>query len=292
MIYIVLGLCLFSSLILTGAYRTFAVKKAIMDLPNERSSHAIPTPRGGGIVFTSLFYFLLTVLFYLNAIPENIFLSLLGGILVAIVGFCDDLFHLQIYWRFLAHCVAATWGIFWLHLPFDWTLFFAIFLTIWFINFYNFMDGIDGLAAGEAVFVALIAGAFLITRDQGLSVLCFGLASLMLGFLYWNWMPAKIFMGDIGSGFLGYVFAILMWTTAAQHTLSVLFWWILMGVFLIDATFTLLKRMLQGKKWYQSHCEHLYQQITQKGLSHARVTTYALCINIFVLLPLAFLLGR
>ncbi|MDP1573490.1 MAG: glycosyltransferase family 4 protein [Coxiellaceae bacterium] len=279
------------SLSFTGLFRKFALQKAIIDLPNERSAHVIPTPRGGGLVFTVAFYGLLVTLWFLNEVQTPLFLSLLGGIVVAIVGYWDDLYHLKIQWRFLGHCIAAVWGIAWLPIPHGVDTFLAIFLTVWFINLYNFMDGIDGVAASEAIFVSVAAGIALLHHDAGVSTLCFGLGAIMLGFLCWNWAPAKIFMGDVGSGFLGYCFAILMWATAAAHSLSILFWWILLAVFLVDATFTLLRRMIQGKKWYQAHCEHGYQKLTQKGLSHAKVTLCMMGINIFILLPAAFFLS-
>ena len=280
-----------ASLFFTGLYRKFAILKSIVDRPNERSSHVIPTPRGGGLIFTALFYFLLTKLWLFNLIPTNLLLSLLGGIVVAFVGYWDDLGHLKIQWRFLGHCFAAVWGVAWLPIPLGLDTFFAIFITVWFINLYNFMDGIDGIAASEAVFVSTAAGFALLHHDAGISTLCFGLGFIMLGFLCWNWAPAKIFMGDVGSGFLGYCFAILMWTTAATHHLSVLFWWILLAVFLIDATVTLLRRMIQGKKWYQAHCEHGYQKLTQRGFSHAQVTLCMILINVVILLPAAFFLS-
>lgn len=281
-----LGSCFIFSMIFTGLFRKFALKKSILDLPNERSSHAIPTPRGGGVVFTVLFYLLLMLLWSFKIVSSSLCFSLLGGIAIAVVGYWDDVYHLKIQWRFLVHCLAAIWGMYWLALPQGWVWFFAVFLTVWFINFYNFMDGIDGIAASEGVFVSFVAGSLLFTHSAGLSLLCFGLGFMLLGFLYWNWSPAKIFMGDVGSGFLGYCFAIFMWATASMHQLSLLSWWILLAVFLVDATVTLLKRMSQGKKWYQSHREHFYQQLTQRGLSHARVTTYMMLVNIFILLPL------
>ena len=279
-----------ASLLFTGFYRKFAILKSIVDSPNERSSHVVPTPRGGGLIFTVLFYFLITKLWLFNVIPTNLLLSLLGGIVVAAVGYWDDLHHLKIQWRFLGHCVAAIWGLLWLPIPHGFAMFFPIFITVWFINLYNFMDGIDGIAASEAIFVATVAGVALLHHDPGISILCFGLGFIMLGFVCWNWAPAKIFMGDVGSGFLGYCFAILMWATAATHSLSVSFWCVLLAVFLVDATFTLLRRMIQRKKWYQAHCDHGYQKITQRGFSHAQVTCCMMLINIFILLPIAFFL--
>jgi len=150
------------------------------------------------------------------------------------------------------------------------------------------MDGIDGLAASEAIFVLAVAGSVLLFQGNvGVGRLCLGLAFAVVGFLYWNWKPAKIFMGDIASGFLGYCFAILMWATASTHALPLLFWLILLSVFLIDTTYTLLRRMIQRKKWYSAHREHIYQQVVQKFFSHDQMTLIIISINIVVLLPIA-----
>lgn len=276
------------SLISTGIFKKYALKKAILDLPNERSSHQQPIPRGGGIVFVGLFYLLLSYLFAVHAIPKFLLMSLLGGLPVAIIGYCDDLYSVKIHWRMLIHIFSATWGIWWLPMPHTLITIFAIFMTVWFINLYNFMDGIDGLAASEAIFVSAVAGIVLLQTDKGIAILCFGLAFSVLGFLYWNWSPAKIFMGDIASGFLGYFFAILLWSTASIHLLPIFFWIILLAVFLIDATFTLLRRILQRKKWYQAHREHIYQRLVEKGLAHHHMTLLVISINMMVLLPLAF----
>lgn len=276
-----------ASLILTGFYTRYALNKAILDLPNERSSHQQPTPRGGGIIFVSVFYVALLYLFAAHLVSSSLFLSLLGGIPVALIGFCDDLFSIKMQWRMLVHVLAAIWGILWLPTAHLYITLFAVFLTVWFINLYNFMDGIDGLAASEAVFVSIVAGLVLLSVDQGASIVCFVLGFSVFGFLYWNWAPAKIFMGDIGSGFLGYFFAIMLWSTESLRVAPIYFWLILLAVFLIDATYTLLRRIIQKKKWMQAHREHIYQLMVQKGLMHYQMTLLVILINMVVLLPLA-----
>ena len=272
---------------LTGFFRRYAIKKSILDLPNERSLHATPTPRGGGIIFVFVFYVFLFCLFFLHCITRDLFLSLLGALPIAIIGYCDDLYSLSMHWRLLVHCLSATWGIAWLSFSSVADMFFPIFLTLWFVNLYNFMDGIDGLAASEAVFVAIAAGIVLLPINTPVSMICFGLGFSVLGFLFWNWQPAKIFMGDIGSGFLGYCFAILMWSTTSAHRLPISFWFILLGVFLVDATYTLLRRMIQRKKWYSAHREHIYQKMVQAGLQHYQMNLIVILINLVILLPLA-----
>src|SRR3990167_4502963 len=288
------------SLLLTYFIHFFALKKNILDKPNDRSMHQVPTPRGGGLAFVILFYAALTFLKLDHLIATDIFLSLLGGIPIACVGYCDDLFGVKARSRALIHVVSAIWGIVCLHgvpiLNFGSVSFhspviffiFGVFITVWFTNLYNFMDGIDGLAAMEAAFVSAVAGIFLFFDGfRGLAFVCFTLTFSVLGFLVLNWPPAKIFMGDVGSGFLGYIFAMLMWTTNNQHQLPFPIWWILLSVFIADASYTLIHRMIQKKKLSVAHREHAYQGLVQSGLTHKQVTKGVLFINLLLCLPLA-----
>lgn len=290
-----------ASYVLTRCIYFYALKKNILDIPNERSSHQLPTPRGGGLAFVFLFYVVLIVLFLNQLISSNIFIALLGGIFIAGIGYCDDLFHVKSHWRALTHLLSAAWGLAWLHgiphLFFGSQYFYApvllfilaIIVTVWFINLYNFMDGIDGLASMEAVFVSFAAGCFLFFSGfVDTALICFALTFSVLGFLIVNWPPAKIFMGDIGSGFIGYILAMLMWITNNQHQLAFPIWWILLSLFIADASFTLIYRMIQKKSWLSAHKEHAYQRLTQSGFSHLQVTLGMLFINLFICLPLCF----
>ena len=269
-------------------FRNFALQKSIIDIPNERSSHEQPTPRGGGVVFVGIFYVLLSILWLMHQIKANIFYAFLGGIPVALVGYCDDVNGVKIYWRFLVHLVSSMWCVAMLGLMHSFFWIVPVVLIVWFINFYNFMDGIDGIAATQAIYVTAVAGVMLFLNNHiGLSVLCFGLFAALIGFLYWNWQPAKIFMGDVGSGFLGFFFGTLMFSTAVQYKIPVIFWFILMAIFLCDAGCTLLYRILKKKKWYMAHREHLYQRMVQSGWEHSQVTLLVVVINVFILLPSA-----
>src|SRR3990167_1117600 len=210
----------------THLIRLFSIKKNILDIPNQRSSHQMPTPRGGGLAFVSLFYAVIFVLRVIHFIPLTVFLSLLGGIPIAVIGYCDDMFGVSSKWRTCVHFFSALWGIAWLggvpflnfgeitfHFPVLFFIF-ATFITVWFINLYNFMDGIDGLAGMEAIFVSLAACSMLMASGfYAVAFICFALTLSVSGFLFFNWPPAKIFMGDVGSGFLGFIFAELMWIT-------------------------------------------------------------------------------
>lgn len=281
-------LIFFLSLFFSYCYMIFACKKNILDFPNERSLHKKPIPRGGGIVFVFLFYIAVIFLWFLHFIKLPIFLSLLGGIPIACVGYCDDLFGVKSRWRAMVHTLSAIWSISFLGVTSTWFFMSAVFITVWFVNLYNFMDGIDSLAGMEAVFVGLSAGFVLLFLGFfSEAALCFVIAFSVLGFLIFNWSPAKIFMGDAGSGFLGFIFAELMWITHRQHQLPIVFWWILLSVFIADASYTLIYRIIRKKTWYLAHREHAYQLLAQAGFTHRKITLWVLCINLLFCLLLA-----
>lgn len=275
---------------LTFYFRHFALEKSIIDIPNERSSHDQPTPRGGGIVFVGLFYLVLCALWCMKQMTTPVSLAFLGGIPIALIGYLDDIKGVKIYWRFLVHLASATWSVAMLGILHSFSAIIPIVIIVSLINFYNFMDGIDGIAATQGIFLSGVAGFILLMKNHlGMSLLSFGLLASLIGFLYWNWQPAKIFMGDIGSGFLGFFFGTLMFSTAVQYKIPVMFWLILMAIFLCDAGCTLLYRMVKKKKWYLAHREHVYQRLVQSGWEHSRVTSLVAVINVFVLLPAALI---
>lgn len=291
-----------SSFLLTYLIIFISLKKKILDIPNERSSHTQPTPRGGGLAFIIVFYVSLILLWRHHFIADVLFFALLGGIPVAGIGYCDDLFGIKNKWRALIQVVSAMWGLIWLQgVPIfnfgaihfnEPVLFFviALIVTVWFINLYNFMDGADGLAGSEAIFVGCSVGMLLfLSGFLGEALLCFVLTFSVLGFLILNWSPAKIFMGDVGSGFLGYIFAILMWSMNNNHQLSLPVWGILFSVFFADASFTLIHRIWQRKHWWSAHREHVYQLMIRHGWTHQRLAFSVLLINGVVCLPLAII---
>jgi Fuc2NAc and GlcNAc transferase len=154
------------------------------------------------------------------------------------------------------------------------------FAIVWAINVTNFMDGIDGLAAGEVVTVTLTAALLLAGVSPPLASAAALTGGAALGFLPWNWRPARIFMGDTGSGFLGFVLAVLAIASERAGALPALVWIMLYGVFATDATVTLLRRAWRGDRWYSAHRSHAYQRAVQAGWSHARVTTTLLLVNV------------
>ncbi|NCX93902.1 MAG: glycosyltransferase family 4 protein, partial [Gammaproteobacteria bacterium] len=301
MLGLIAGVLFLIAMGLTYGVRKLALKKSILDIPNHRSSHRVPTPRGGGLGFVVAFYVGLFLLRILHRVDTSLFLALLGGILVAWIGYRDDRGEVKARWRALVQLLAAIWGIYWLggashwdfgvgviSIPFVLSVL-AVIATVWFINLYNFMDGIDGIAGMETVFAATAAGIFLGLQGSELASVCVVFAASTLGFLVWNWPPAKIFMGDIGSGFLGYVFAMLIWASNNTHQLSLPFWITLFFIFIFDTTYTLIYRIIQGKKWYLAHREHGYQRLVQAGFSHRTVTVGVLILNLVLAWPFALL---
>jgi Fuc2NAc and GlcNAc transferase len=156
------------------------------------------------------------------------------------------------------------------------------------INLYNFMDGIDGLAGVEAICVSVLGGLLLTWAGLGgIAAGALALTGASAGFLVWNWPPAKIFMGDVGSGFLGFVFGVLTIASARERTFLLWPWLILLSVFIVDSTLTLMRRLITGARWYEAHCSHAYQHAARRWNSHSKVTLTVAAINIAWLFPLA-----
>jgi Fuc2NAc and GlcNAc transferase len=271
-----------ASAILTGIVRVYALRSSLLDLPNDRSLHRAPTPRGGGVAIVLVTLAGLVGLSASGTIPASTAWALGGGgALVAAVGWLDDRRGVSAPVRALVHAVAAVWAVAWIWgEPAPLAIIGALGI-VWAINLYNFMDGIDGLAAGEAVSVGAIGGALLlIAGDTTLSTISSLVPAPSPGFLGWNWAPARIFMGDVGSGFLGYTFGTLALLSHRAGAVSLILWLVILGVFFFDATLTLLRRMARGERWYEAHRSHAYQRLVQAGSSHGRVTALALLVNL------------
>lgn len=279
--------------VLTGLVRRYSLSRRMMDIPNDRSLHEAPTPRGGGLSFVAVFLAAVTGLALAGIIPAHLALALgPGGVLVALTGWLDDHGHLPVRLRlavqFLAAAIAvAALGGFeslelgWVTMPLGAAgSVLAAVGIVWMLNLYNFMDGIDGIAGVEAVTTAAFAGLLLAWKGApGLAVLCAVLASGAAGFLVWNWPPARIFMGDVGSGFLGYVFAVMALASEKAGAVPLLVWVLLLGVFVLDTTVTLFLRMRRGETIWQAHRSHYFQRAVQAGLSHKTVTVWTGVLN-------------
>lgn len=290
-----------ASWLLTRAVRALALAGGVLDLPNARSSHQLPTPRGGGaaVVVTSAIAYL--ILFEVGVLHRELALALSGGIAIAAVGFLDDRRSVSPLLRLAIHMGAAVWALWWLgglpvlqigltSVPLGWAGYvLGVLAIVWVLNLFNFMDGIDGIAGSEAIFI-VCAALLLDHRDGSMEMLAAGLVfvAASAGFLAWNWPPAKIFLGDVGSGYSGYLIGVLGLAAAFQRPAEIWVWLILGGVFFVDATVTLVRRVARGERVYQAHRIHAYQWLARRWGSHRRVTVSVLAVNVFWLLPCAF----
>lgn len=287
----------------TGLVRRHALRNAILDIPNVRSSHAAPTPRGGGLAIVAAFLGALVFLVFAGLLRFNVVIVLIGaGGAVAATGYLDDRKTLPASIRFCVHILAAILAVLLVGGIAEQTLrnvgmhgiwagsLLALVALTWSTNLFNFMDGIDGIAGSEAVFVAG-AGALLNWRyggDTGLTAAMLVLAAATSGFLIWNWPPARIFMGDVGSGFLGFTLAVLGLAASRHGVIPIEVWMILGGIFLVDATVTLLTRMMRGDRWFEAHRLHAYQNLTSRWRAHLPVTVGVIIVNLFWLFPWAW----
>ncbi len=283
--------------------RRFALAHGMLDVPNERSSHTSVVPRGGGIAIVVTMSLALMFLAARGFISIDLFLALaVGGAGVAIVGLVDDRHRLPARWRLTVHVLAAAWAVYWVgglgavrvgeHVvhPGWLGIGLAVLGVVWVLNLFNFMDGLDGIAAGEALFVAA-AGALLAFSggNSGVASVAWIFAWACAGFLCWNWPPARVFLGDVGSGYLGYIVIVLALADAESRPEAIWEWFILGALFFTDATVTLLRRLARGERVYEAHRQHAYQRLSRRWASHLRVTLLVLGIDVLWLLPLAML---
>jgi Fuc2NAc and GlcNAc transferase len=281
--------------------RRWAIRKNLLDIPNVRSSHGVPTPRGGGVAIVSGFLLAIVALCSLGTLDNTLAIAVFcGGLAIAAVGFIDDRWQLPATLRLVVHFGAAIFVVTYLGPPHTWFLggwigvTFTVIGVVWVTNLFNFMDGIDGIAGSEATFVAT-AGALLNWLDGGdasVTVAMLSISAASLGFLVWNWPPARIFMGDVGSGFLGFELATLGLCASERTSLPFEVWLILAGVFIIDSSMTLFWRLISGARWMNAHRTHAYQHLALRFGSHKKVTIFVIVIDVFWLLPWAFFANR
>jgi len=275
------------SLALTYLVKEYAIKKSIMDIPNERSSHSFPTPRGGGIAIIVTFF---VGLFWLREfLTDNLIFALLSSLPIVIISLLDDLYTLSSKVRLLVQTLSAILALYFLggvnsidfsffQLTGWWLNIIVVVIIVWMTNLYNFLDGIDGYAGSEAFTLGL--GMFLIFSNP------LGLLLLVgsLGFLLFNWDKASIFMGDVGSATLGFIVAILIFSDTSNG--NIYFWLVLTSLFWYDATLTLFRRYKNGERIMEAHKKHAYQRLVQSGWSHQKVTLGLIIYNIIFLVLL------
>ncbi len=286
-----------------------AKKWRLIDSPNHRSSHEVPTPSGGGLGVV-----LAGVLTGLCLIWYSNWTWVLGATIVAIssvfatVGLIDDLRPMRASYRLAVQLIVSLAVLFSMggipeferfidaHVNRILLYTFLLLVILWWINLFNFMDGIDGLAGSQAAFMLLSAAGLLawlnpvvMTHPMWLWMIC--ISAAVFGFLFLNWPPAKIFMGDVGSIYLALMIMSLALMSIRYHWISVpmglSMWAILGAVFVTDATITLVVRMVTKQRWHEGHRSHLYQQLSRHWGGHVGVTFLYMIINILWLLPLA-----
>jgi len=294
-----LGLTLILSFLLCGLYLHCARRWQILDTPNERSSHRLPTPHGGGAGL--LLAFLLGVAFSAlsyGSWPAPYLLLSAVSLCLVLVGIADDLWNLPVRLRLPAYafcCLLTAWVLMDPLGSESPVVMLSVLLPValamlWLVNLYNFMDGIDGIAALQCALAC--AGAALLAWAGGggdsYPLFCLLLAAAHLGFLFWNWPPARLFMGDAGSIPSGYLLAALVLAGAVQGLLDPLCWLVLLAPFITDATWTLVWRMATGQPFTQAHRLHAYQRLSARWGSHLRVDLLLLLITALWLYPLAW----
>ncbi|UUT21627.1 MULTISPECIES: glycosyltransferase family 4 protein [Pseudomonas] len=304
MIIMLLVMVFLASWALTGFIRRYALTRSLLDIPNARSSHTVPTPRGGGVAIVVAFLLGLPVLSLLDRMPPPVMIGMSGaGLLVALIGIADDYGHIAARWRLAVHFIAAAWVLSW----FDglasieffgvaialgwWGWILGGLYLVWMLNLYNFMDGIDGLASIEAICACLgMCLIYVLIGDLELVWAPLMLAIGVAGFLCWNFPSAKIFLGDAGSGFLGLVLGAMTLQAAWSAPELISCWLILLGVFIVDATWTLVRRLIRGDKVYQAHSSHAYQ-FAARCWGHKKVTVLVGVVNVVFLLPISVLVA-
>jgi len=283
------------SFALTYFIKEIAIKKSLVADVNERSSHTTPTPHGGGIAIAVSWFIGITYFYFTDGMSTPLYVALMVGVIISLVSYLDDLFELSPKVRLLTQAIVAFVALYSLGGLEQINLFFftlenqivtnifAFFMIIWFINLYNFLDGIDGYAGSETLFLAL-AGCTLFGGEHFIV-----LAVAVLGFLLWNWQQAKIFMGDVGSTLLGYNVAIFTIYYTNQESTNFWIWIILFGVFWFDATVTLYRRFRNKERLSQAHKKHAYQRLVQSGWRHDRVVISSLLVNLLLFVIIYFM---
>jgi len=262
----------------------------MFDIPNERSLHESPIPKGGGLAIVLTWYIGISVLFFSGIIEQGLYFALLSGLILAIVSLVDDIRGLKPIIRLIVHFLTAITAFYFLnglrplvlpdfHMNYNYIVYpLAIVGMVWFINLFNFMDGVDGFASIEVISICSV-----------LFVMSWNLITILLivcttGFLCWNWPKAKIFMGDVGSTQLGFILVVLGIYFHNTFEFSILNWIMLTSPFWFDATLTLFRRWRNGEKLSEAHRKHIYQRIVQAGFSHEKVNVFLILINLFIIL--------
>jgi len=300
--------------VLSAGVIRYGPRFGLLDTPVARSAHVAPKPLGGGAALAAP-YFLCVIWFVTSAAISEGALAYLGCLFIVVLGFSDDRWQLSFKVRLPVQFIVSVaavraigvdsvdFGFFSLSEPLTLSLL-AVLSLVWLCNLTNFMDGIDGIAASQLLVTSLSCVVLLAGLEGGLDAaagesgehdvvltLSVVLAASAASFLLWNWSPASLFMGDAGSGFIGFALGLLALESLVTQRMSVWSWVLLLGVFIADTAVTILVRIIRGERWYEGHSQHAYQILSRRLNSHPRVVGGVILINICWLLPLAWVAG-
>ena len=291
----------------TGTYlaeRLFLKFSLFIDKPEDRSIHKYPTPSAGGIsIIITFILYLLALLALYPANNISYIIMLVSVMPVLIIGSIDDLKKIGVYKRLLVHAFSAVVIVYYFQIDSNsfsadfkgqssyMIVFASVILSMWLMNLYNFMDGVDGYAATESIFVALSASliAYLNNPSSHIYMYLLGFGAANIGFLIRNWHPAKIFMGDTGSISSGCIFAFFIFYSGSESVISIYTWLILLSIFISDATYTLVVRIVTKKNITEPHLTHAFHIITKTKKSQLFTVKALIYLNILWTLPMAIL---
>jgi len=296
---------LLSFLITLGLENFFSKKNLFIDLPTNYNIHTEPTPSAGGIsILTSYLFFIFAVVNY-AIVDYIVFLILLCSLFpIIFIGLLDDFFRIRIYIRLLAQLFSAIVIVYYFQINNNNSdiqtysgqsviiiFIISIILSMWLMNLYNFMDGVDGYASSECIFVSFSASfiAYWNNPEHLLYIYIAGIGAASLGFLLRNWHPAKIFMGDTGSVSIGCIFSFFIFYSASESVISIYTWLILLSVFISDASYTLAVRIVTKRNITKAHLRHAFHILAARENSHNYVNKILISINLCWILPLALL---
>lgn len=300
-LYLLLTLIL--SLSSAYAYLRFASKYGPFAAPNFRSLHLRPTPRGAGLAVAVASLLVLTWLYAGHELTSaQFYVYVIGGSVVTLMGMADDRLDISARYRMPFQFLTTGWICYWLGglAPID--LGFAVINLgifghaalvvglVWFYNLYNFIDGIDGMASSATIFICAAMGAILFFQQElalGMILALLGVSTA--GFLLFNWPPARMFLGDTGSSYMGYILSAVFVESLWQNAASIWSWLIVGGFYFADTTLTTVVRLLKVPGWYRPHRSHAYQNLARVWNSHRRVLLLVMAINFLWLLPLLVL---
>ena len=292
------------SLISSYLIEKFSLKYLFLDTPSPRSSHTVPTPTAGGLaILISYFIYFLMLSNFINLSTEPLLVLLISLIPIVTIGLIDDYKGIGIFTRLSVQFIVASFFVYYFQISEggfgDNTysqssviiIFLSILLSVWLMNLYNFMDGIDGYASIECIFVSFSAAliAYLNNSESLIYLYLLGLGFSTIGFICRNWHPAKIFMGDTGSVAIGCIFAFFTIYSGHESVISIYTWLILLSVFISDATYTLFVRIVTKKNISKPHLTHGFHVMTETKNSQLITIKSLIVINIAWVLPLALL---